>query len=51
MGKREILEETDYLIELLIFYRVHEHPEEHENLINKILDRILYLRKLAEHFN
>jgi hypothetical protein len=34
MGKREILEETDYLIDLLVFQRMHENPEAHEKLIN-----------------
>ncbi|GHT53885.1 hypothetical protein FACS189451_06570 [Bacteroidia bacterium] len=51
MGKREIFEEIDYLVDLLAFYKVHENPESHEDLINTILDRILYLRKLVEDFN
>jgi hypothetical protein len=51
MGKREIFEERDYLIKLLTFYEVHKDPEYHEDLINAVLDRILYLKELVEIFN
>ena len=51
MGKREIFEEMDCLIGLLIYWEVHKDPEKHEDLINFVLDRILYLRKLLEIFS
>ena len=51
MGKREIFEETDYLIDLLEFYKLHENPKENEDLINSILDRIIYLRELLKDFD
>ena len=51
MGKREIFEEMDCLIDLLISSEVHKDPEKHEDLINAVLDYILYLRKLIKIFN
>jgi hypothetical protein len=51
MGKREIFEETDFLIDLLMFYKVYENPEDHEEFINRILDRIIYLRELLKNFD
>jgi len=51
MGKREIFEEIDYLINILISYEVHKDPEKYEDLINAVLDQILYLRKLEKNFN
>ena len=51
MGKREIFAEMDYLIDHLISSGVYENPEKYEDLINAILDHILYLRELLEIFN
>jgi len=51
MAKREIFEETDYLIDLLIYNKVYENPEEYEDLIDSILDRMIYLRELLKYFD
>jgi hypothetical protein len=51
MGKQEIFEEIDYLSDLLEFYKVYKDPEKHEELINQVLDRISYLKKLIEHYD
>jgi hypothetical protein len=53
MGKREILEETTYLMNLLEYYnkRNFENSKEFEKTINFLLDRILDLRRLLEEEN